>query len=276
MERIEWTRRLALWGLVVVGVGSVMAALPQMVWADEAAEKQGAALMDKYVEVTGGKAAYEAVKTRIVKAEAIMPGGGMTGKMEVYAAYPDKFRVSVEMPGGSFERGSDGKTVWVSHPAFGTHILRGANRVSAIRQSTQDRFGRWRSTYLKAEYAGDEDVNGAKCSKVVLTLKPLDPAVKESPVTVFIAQDSGLVVKWTSEMVTAEGTVEVITTAGDYKKTGGIITPHTIKITTQDLEQAVKVQEIVFNADIPADKFALPEAVKEQLRKENEETKKGR
>ena len=48
--------------------------------------------MDKYVEATGGKAAYEAIKSRIVKAEATMPGGGMTGKMEVYAAYPDKFR----------------------------------------------------------------------------------------------------------------------------------------------------------------------------------------
>ena len=59
---------------------------------DEASEKKGAALMDKFVEVTGGKAAYDAVKSRIVKAEATMPGGGMTGKMEVHAKYPDKFR----------------------------------------------------------------------------------------------------------------------------------------------------------------------------------------
>jgi outer membrane lipoprotein-sorting protein len=252
-------------GFAVVTAAAVLAATSAGAWADQAAEQKGAELMDKFVEVTGGKAAYEAIKSRIVKAEATMPGGGMTGKMEVHAAYPDKFRASVEMPGGNFERGSDGKTVWISHPSFGASILEGADRVSAIRESTQDRFGQWRRIYEKAEYTGDGEVNGAACSKVVLTLKPIDPNVEEAPVTAYIAKDSGLIVKWTTQMTTPQGELEVDVRLGDYKKVGDVLIPHTMKVSAQGLEQSVTVQEMQVNVEIPVDKFELPEAVKAQL-----------
>jgi hypothetical protein len=160
---------MVLGGLVLLAITSVIQMLPRLACADESSEKKGAVLMDKFVGATGGKAAYEAIKSRIVKAEATMPGGGMTGKMEVYAAYPDKFRAAVELPGGNFERGSDGKTVWLSHPAFGAQILEGADRVSAIRESTQDRFGQWRSVFRKADYVGDEDVGVASTSSMLAT-----------------------------------------------------------------------------------------------------------
>ena len=137
--------------------------------------------------------------------------------------------------------------------------------MSAIRESTQDRFGQWRSTYQKADYVGDEDVDGAKCAKVALTLKPIDPKVEESPVTVCVALDSGLIVKWTTEMATPNGNIEVAVHLSDYKKVGDVLIPHLMKVAAQGLEQSVKIEEMVFNKDIPADKFALPDAVKEQL-----------
>lgn len=242
-----------------------LAASAAVARADQAAEQKGAELMDRFVEVTGGKAAYDAITSRVVKAEATMPGGGMKGAMEVYVRYPDKFRASVEMPGGNFERGSDGTTVWVSHPAIGASILEGADRVSAIRESTQDRFGQWRRTYEKAEYLGDEAVDGVNCHKVALTLRPIDPEVKEAPVTAYIASDSGLIVKWTTLMETGQGDVEVAVRLGDYKKVGGVLVPHSTTVTVQGLEQSVKVREMQVNVEIPDEKFALPEAVQAQL-----------
>jgi outer membrane lipoprotein-sorting protein len=267
MKRVEWTSRVALGGLALLAFATVIQLIPRLACADEASEKKGAALMDKFVEATGGKAAYAMIKSRIVKAEATMPGQGMTGKMEVYAASPDKFRATVEMPGGKLERGSDGKTVWISHPAFGAQILEGADRVSAIRESTQDRFGQWRNIFQKADYVGNEDVDGTQCAKIVLTLKPIDPKVEESPVTVFIAPDSHLIAKWSTEMTTSSGNAEVDVLLSDYKKVGEVLVPHQMKVSSRGLEQSVKVEEMVFNKDIPADKFALPEAVREQLEK---------
>ncbi|MHB0955128.1 MAG: DUF620 domain-containing protein [Pirellulaceae bacterium] len=265
MKRVQVTRRVVCGGFALLAIISVIPMGSPTACADEASEKKGAALMDKFVEATGGQAAYEAIKSRIVRAEATMPGGGMTGKMEVHAAYPDKFRAEIDMPGGKLERGSDGKTVWISHPAFGAQILEGADRVSAIRESTQDRFGQWRSVFRKADYVGDEDVDGTPCAKVVLTLKPIDPKVEESPVTVFLAKDSGLIVKWTTQMATPNGDLEVAVKLEDYKKVGDVIIPHLMKVAAQNLEQSVKIEEVIFNSEIPAEKFALPEAVTEQL-----------
>lgn len=265
MSSRRGTRRLALVGLVAVTASVAWVASSAVAGADQAAEQKGAALMDRFVQVTGGQAAYDAITSRIVQAEATMPGGGMTGAMEVYVAYPDKFRASVEMPGGNFERGSDGTTVWVSHPSFGASILEGADRVSAIRESTQDRFGQWRKIYEKAEYVGDENVDAVGCAKVVLTLKPIDPEVVEAPVTAYLAQDSGLIVKWTTRMATAQGDMEVVVRLNDYKKVGDVLVPHSTKVTVQGLEQSVTVRNMRMNVAIPAEKFVLPAAVKAQL-----------
>jgi len=250
--------------------------------ADEASEKQGAAIMDKFVEVTGGKAAYDGIKSRIVKSEVTLPGGGETGTMEVFTQAPNKFRATIGTVMGPMERGSDGEVVWFQPPHDEPRILEGAARVSAIRSITQDRFGQWRKSYRMADYVGDEDVNGAKCAKVVLTHIPLDAQIEEAPVTVFVARDSGLIVMWTSEMKeqrpTDSGTeeVKVFVTAhiGDYRKEGKIVCAHTMRVVysvgegaeTVTHESSVTVKEIKLNQEIPAEKFVLPEAVKKQLK----------
>ena len=126
MTRTAWTKRLALGGLVLLAVMSAVGVWPGTASTDEQAEKKGAALMDKYVEVTGGKAAYEAIKNRALKGQQVLPDGEI-GRFESYWVYPDKFRSMVEVPLGTLERGSDGKTVWVSFPS-GATIVEGAQR----------------------------------------------------------------------------------------------------------------------------------------------------
>lgn len=273
---------LALGGLcaLLAGVGVVR---PIAARADETSEKQGAAIMDKYVEATGGKAAYDGIKTRIIKSEISVPGGGELGTMEVFTQAPNKFRATIATMMGPMERGSNGEVVWVQPPHDEPRILEGAARVSAIRSITQDRFGQWRKSYRKADYIGDEEVDGKKCAKVVLTYIPLDAQVEESPVTAFVARDSGLILMWTSEMkeqrpseTGAPIDVRVLVTAhlGDYRKEGPILVPHSMRVVysvgegdgTMTQESSVTVKEMKFNQEIPADKFALPEAVAKQLK----------
>ena len=285
MNRVAWTRRWMPSGAVLLALTCAINACPPCARADEAAEKKGAALMNKYVEVTGGKAAYEAIKSRTLKGSRVMPGG-QTVKFESYWVSPNKFRHIMDLPNGTLERGSDGKTVWIIFPAEVTiqgaqrsevTIFEGAQRVAAIRDSSQEKFGCWSSIFQKAEYVDDEDVDGTKCSKVALTYKPIDPDVIEPPMTVFIAQDSGLIVKWTNEYTdkSAEGEASVVVTIrlSDYRKVGDVRVPHQMMVSFQDDELATKVEEIVFNADIPADKFALPERVKKELESQAAQSK---
>jgi outer membrane lipoprotein-sorting protein len=282
------SRSKSLYSILTIGglctlLAGISALRPVAAWADETSEKQGAAIMDKYVEATGGKAAYDGIKTRMIRSEVTLPGGGERGTMEVYTQAPNKFRATIGTVMGPMERGSDGEVVWVQPPHDEPRILEGAARVSVIRSITQDRFGQWRKSYRKADYIGDEDLDGTKCAKVVLTHIPLDAQVEESPVTVLVARDTGLIVMWTSEMKEQRPTesgapvdVQVLVTAhlGNYRKEGSILVPHSMRVVysvgegdeAMTQESSVTVKEMKFNQEIPAEKFVLPEAVQKQLK----------
>lgn len=237
-----------------------------VVRADEAAERKAAELLDKYVEATGGQAAYDAVKTRILKADVSVPAVGMTAKMELYAALPDKFYTVLQTPAGNMERGWNGKVVWMSLPGMGPRILEGAEKVAVIRDSTQDRFAQWRKLFTKAEYAGEEEVGGKKYQKVVLTPKPLEEAVQESPITVLIDPETGLIRQYTAEVVTPQGATEVVVLLDAYKAVGGIKVPHEMAVEVQGIKQTVRINEMKVNAPIAAEKLALPPAVQEAIK----------
>ena len=266
LENVLTVRRAILCAMLV-GMAVLVPALPQTLQADEAGEVKAATLLDKYVEVTGGKAAYEAIKSRVIKAQVSVPAIGMEGKMELYAAEPGKVRTIIETPGGNLERGSDGKVVWMTFPGQGPRILEGGERVTVLRDSTQDRFALWRKIFSKAEYVGEEDVSGKMCAKIEMTPKPIDPDVKESPVTVFIDLKSNLITKYASKVSTPEGELDVAVLLDDYKPVGKVKLAHSMAIMVQGIEQSVTIQSVELNKDIPAEKFALPNEVKELLEK---------
>ncbi len=247
---------------------SMLGGLSRTACADETAEAEGAALMDRYVEVTGGQASYAAMTSRVVKGRCVMADGAVR-RFESYWVAPDRFRSVVELPVGVLERGSDGKTVWISFPADAA-IVTGAHRVAVLRNSPEERFGRWRDVYRKAEYVGHQTVEGTECSKVVLTYKPLDPQVAESPVTVFIAEDSGLIVRWTTRVERqgpgADRDALDIIDLGDYRKVGDIRVPHRLKIRARGEEISLTVEEVLVNVAVTADQLAPPEAIQEQLK----------
>jgi hypothetical protein len=221
--------------------------------------------MDKYVEVTGGQAAYDAVKTRIVKADVTVPAVGMTAKMELYAARPDQFYSVLQVPAGNMERGWNGEVAWMSLPGRGVRILRGAEKVAAIRDSTQDRFGRWRKLFQKADYVGEELVGSKPYSKVVLTPKPLDPEVQESPLAVLLDPDSGLIKRFTTDVLTPQGPTEVTVILEDYQPAGNLILPRKMTVQFQGIDRTMKIHEVTTNAPIPAEKLALPDSVREAM-----------
>src|SRR5689334_21330660 len=97
-------------------LGCFAAALPA---ADEPlppAEK----ILDSYVEVTGGKAAYEKLKTQITTMTMAMPEQDMKVTITQYVVEPDKRYAAVEFPGmGTAEEGSNGDIAWSKNPAMG-------------------------------------------------------------------------------------------------------------------------------------------------------------
>ena len=132
MTRTRSTFRPMFWGIAALAVVLLMGRWSPTVRADEASEKKAAALLDKYIEATGGQAAYDAIKTRTVKADVSVPAVGMNAKMELYSETPDKFYTVIQTAAGNMERGWNGDVVWMVIPGLGARILEGAEKVAVI------------------------------------------------------------------------------------------------------------------------------------------------
>ena len=258
------TRRLTI--ALAISTLSLLLGSLQVLRADDQYDAQAVTLLDKYVDASGGKVAYDAIKNRVIKAELSMPSRGVTGKMLAYSARPDQFYAVIETPQGKLQRGWNGKTAWMIEPAYGPRILEGLERAAVVRDSTQDRFAQWRDLFEQAKYEGEEEIGGKKCAKIVLTFRPIDPEEKESPVTVYLDSTTGLIKpQYTTELIGPQRLVQVTAVLDDYQQTSGVLLARKMTLKVADREQEIKVTSVECNTQIPASIFVLPKEIQELL-----------
>ena len=79
--------------------------------ADEVPKAE--AVLDRYLEVTGGKAAYEKVHSEVTKGTMEVAGRGIKGALQSFQAEPYLEYTVVDLEGiGKVESGSDGDVFW--------------------------------------------------------------------------------------------------------------------------------------------------------------------
>src|SRR5262249_32605519 len=111
-------RRTAL--LVFIGAFAAM--------ADDALPK-AETILDHYIEVTGGKAAYSKRKTEVATGTVEMPAQGLKGTMTRYSADPDKSYSIIELDGiGKIEQGAFNGTIWEKNAMLGPRIKSGEEK----------------------------------------------------------------------------------------------------------------------------------------------------
>ena len=214
------------------------------------------AILDKYIEVTGGRAAYDKVKTEM--ATGTLEVMGMSGTLTSYREAPNKSYTLVDFSAcpGKFEEGTNGDVAWAIDPMQGARVKDGDERASALRSGAMNVETHWHDYYKKAELAGSEDVDGKSCYKVVLT--PNDGAAE----TRYYDKQSGLLVKVVLPVTTPQGSMTAEVDMGDYRDEGGILTAHSIAQKLPSAEFTVKIQTVKHNAEIPAGRFDLPAEIK--------------
>ena len=100
--------------------GSAPAAVGSDASAAAGVERDAAlALVQKVAAAKGGLAALRALKTLDVQADVTISGAGAPVKMQTrnLIAYPDKFRVEADAPGGKLVQVFAGSQAWVETPA---------------------------------------------------------------------------------------------------------------------------------------------------------------
>src|SRR5437763_8235070 len=106
---------------------------------------KGEAILDKYIEVTGGKAAYEKRHTEVSTAVMEFIGKGVKMKMTSYHAEPDNSYVVVEIEGiGKMEEGSNGTVVWERSALKGPRVKTGEEKAVSLRAASIHHDSRWR------------------------------------------------------------------------------------------------------------------------------------
>lgn len=244
-------------GVALVGAASAP------VWTASAARAQegedlptAEAVFDRFVEVTGGRAAYEGLGNRVSSGTMSIPAQGISGTITVMQAPPNKMVNEVEFGGiGKSRSGFNGEVAWESNQMMGPRVLQGAEAAQAKRSAVFNPELHWRDLYQSAETVGVEEVDGEKAYKLDLV------STDGQEVTQFYSKDSGLLLRSTTTVTNQMGQVPVVTKIVEWKEFDGIKVPVKTTISMTGVEMVISVDEVKHNADLPADAFALPEEV---------------
>lgn len=244
-------RRTSLAVLLLAGLAG-----PNVLRAQEEKLPKGEAILDKYVEVTGGKAAYDQLSNRVVKGTFAVPAQGLELSLAIYEAKPDKSYTMLESDAiGKIEKGTNDGVAWELQAMTGPRLLEGDEKAVALRGATFDAAQNWRKLYKKVECVGVEIVDGKPCYKVVLTAKAGPQETR------YYDKQSGLVVKTAMDMPSPMGTIPIESYASDYKSVDGILMAHKVRVLAMGMERLMTFTSIEHNVKLPEDRFKLPEEI---------------
>jgi zinc protease len=223
---------------------------------------KGETLLDKYIEVTGGKAAYSKMHSQMMTGTMEFPAMGLKGKLTIYSAEPDKQYFEVNFEGvGKMQEGSNGDIAWANSAMQGPRIKEGGEKTESLMRGKFNAELNWRDMYKTVETLAMETVDGKQCYKILATPK------SGNPKTFWYDKDSNLMVKMSAVTATPQGDIQSDTSVSDYRKEGDILVPHKMSIKAGPMEISMTVDSLQINPEIPKNTFDVPDEVKALIKK---------
>jgi hypothetical protein len=220
-----------------------------------------ATILERYIEVTGGRAAYENHHTELLTGTIDFPAQGLKGKLTRYLA-PSKEYSLMELDAiGTIETGVLDDVAWEKSVLLGPRIKQGDEKQQAIREAAFNAPLHWRELYAKAKTAGIAKIDGADCYELVLT-----PAAGQ-PEHQFYSRKSGLLIRTTTVAASQMGDVEVQVDVADYKSFGDVLMPTRSQQRAGTQELSITVDQVRVNESFAEDRFQLPSDVAALLQK---------
>jgi hypothetical protein len=253
---IRWVLR-AMLPIALGGPGSAVCL------ADELPE--AGTILDRYVEVTGGKEAYANLSSRVATGFVDMPHVGIRGIYTQTQVSPARMHTVMEADAfGAIEEGTDGEVAWAHSLMMGPRVKVGAERAYILRQAALDAPAQWRRQFRQVACVGQEIVNGKGCYKVELT-----PS-EGRPETRYYEEASGLLVKTELVLETELGPVPAVIFTDDYRQVDGVLLPHRVKTSLGNEEMIIVFEGVRHNLDAAPDLFEPPVAVQALLDKQQQ------
>lgn len=229
-------------------------------------------LVDRFIEATGGKSAYEAVKTQSMKADVTFKGAGLKGQTVMYVAKGGKLYTSFDLPGaGKFESGSDGATAWERSTVLGPRLVPKSQVGGGMAGVDPDQVLSWANAHGNMETVSKEEVNGAPCYLVKLISKQEG----EGGSSMCFDVQTGYLVKLTTIVKTQMGQVPFDCMLSDYRSDGPLTIPHHLETKAAGQPITIDMTEIVVNGPVSDRVFTLPDDVRALKGKQASQTTTG-
>ena len=217
-------------------------------------------LLDRYVEVTGGRANYEKRTTEYMSGMVEIPAAGVKGKVEMWAEAPGSRVEVIEIDGvGRMETGTDGVIAWENSAIMGPRLRSGIELRYHLREALFNAPIHWRKVYKSVETVGVEKADGVDCYRVLMT------PIEGKPETWYFDQKTNFIVKLLRTSVTTMGEVNGEYLMKDYKDMDGIMMPVTLIQKAAGQEILVKLETVKPNVKLPKDRFTPPAEVKQLM-----------
>ncbi len=246
---------------IIIGI-TLMAGLSPVIPGQEPAATAPAAnlpsaesVLDRYVEVTGGREAYERRKSEVAHGKMEIAPAGISGELTTFSK-PGLQYVVIELAGvGKVEQGVKDDIAWENSILQGPRIKTGDERLATLREAIFNAPIHWREVYPTVETVGIESINGAEAYRVLQT------PVEGNPVTTYYSVETGLAIKSEAILASQMGNIPVEVTMSEYREFEGVLSPTRMIQKAAGQNVNITVDSVEINADIPDERFDLPEAV---------------
>ncbi|HVL67845.1 MAG TPA: hypothetical protein VM364_11330 [Vicinamibacterales bacterium] len=213
-------------------------------------------VIERHIEAIGGRKALEARKSARIVGTLSVPANGMTGTLEMYAARPNKVLVKQSLAGvGEILEGFDGTHAWSINPMTGPMLATGEELAQRAQDADFDAALNVASRYTSLKTLEKTTFDGRECYKVALTRKDGTEDIE------FYDAATGLKAGSINTRKSPMGSVTVTTTLKDYKKTGDILQPMTLRQSLQGIEMVTTFTSVEFDTVDPS-VFELPAPIK--------------
>jgi hypothetical protein len=245
--------------LAVAGIGVTCPATPARA---EDGPPQAEALIQKMIDATGGKAAYDKQQSRFSTGRVSAPKAKISLRHTMWIQRPNKSYDLMESAAiGKIESGCDGSTVWEISEEAGPKLKRGPERMMQLREADFDSWPNWKKYYKSATTAGADTVAGQMAWKVQMV------PMEGPPETKWMDQATGLLLKTSMRRQTQQGEIPVEIFYEDYREVCGMKIPfRTREVAMPGIPEIFStIDSVACNPSVPKDRFDLPAEIKAVL-----------
>lgn len=221
-------------------------------------------ILDRYVNVTGGKAAYE--KRKNMMSSAVLAfGPDMKATLVGYYEAPDRLYQRTELPSmGVTEQCANGDLVWEKSAMMGASVKQGPEKALLKRMALFNPEINWKKIYTGAKTVGVEDVDGKSAYKVEFTL------AEGKPDHNYYSKESGFLVKQVTSFPGPMGELPIEIVPSEFREVAGVRVPFKLTQKVGPQQLVITYEKIESNVEIPADRFDPPAEIKALLDKKPE------